>query len=70
MLCRNEALHVGEHDLQVVLKSLHNELDTVALHPEPSRMVRQLCLDLLPRRQQQQQQDNPAQAHWQWSLFD
>lgn len=37
--CRNEALHVGEHDLQVFLKSLHNELDTVALHPDPSRMV-------------------------------
>jgi hypothetical protein len=30
---------VGDHDLQVFLKSLHNELDTVALHPDPVRMV-------------------------------
>jgi hypothetical protein len=40
--CRNEALHVGEHDLQVFLKALHNELDTVAVHPDPVRMVRHL----------------------------
>lgn len=35
----NEALHIAEHDLQVYLKSLHNQLDTVALHPEPGQMV-------------------------------
>jgi len=36
---RNEALHVGEHDLQVYLKSLHNQLEAVALHPDPAKMV-------------------------------
>jgi hypothetical protein len=37
--CSNEALHVAEHDLQLFLKALHNELDTVSLHPDPTRMV-------------------------------
>lgn len=40
---RNEALHVGEHDLQVYLKSLHNQLESVALHPDPAKMVRAAC---------------------------
>jgi hypothetical protein len=37
--CSNEALHIGDHDLQVFLKALHNQLETVALHPDPQRMV-------------------------------
>eukprot|EP00775_Hariotina_reticulata_P009952 gene9952-10107_t len=35
----NEALHVADHDLLLYLKSLHNQLDTVALHPTPGHMM-------------------------------
>lgn len=36
----NEGLHVSDHDLLLYLKSLHNQLDTVALHPSAAHMVR------------------------------
>jgi hypothetical protein len=35
---------VADHDLQLYLKTLHNQLSTVALHPEPGQMVRSLLL--------------------------
>ena len=37
--CRNEGLVVQDHDLLVFLKALHNQLDTIALHPEPRHLV-------------------------------
>eukprot|EP00878_Enallax_costatus_P035101 GHUV01039077.1.p1 GENE.GHUV01039077.1~~GHUV01039077.1.p1 ORF type:complete len:332 (+),score=22.17 GHUV01039077.1:218-1213(+) len=35
----NEALHIADHDLQLYLRTLHNQLDTVALHPSPEHML-------------------------------
>ncbi|KAF8068242.1 Ocrl [Scenedesmus sp. PABB004] len=35
----NMALHLADHELQAFLKSLHNQLETVALHPAPSYMA-------------------------------
>lgn len=42
--CSNEGLFVGEHDLQLYLKGLHNQLESVALHPQPGHLVRALRL--------------------------
>jgi hypothetical protein len=38
--CRNEALHIADHELQMFLRTLHKQLETVALHPSPAYMVR------------------------------
>jgi uncharacterized protein YcfL len=37
--CSNEALHVLDHELQMFLRTLHKQLETVALHPSPAFMV-------------------------------
>jgi hypothetical protein len=38
--CSNEALHIPDHELQMFLRTLHKQLETVALHPTPAYMVR------------------------------
>jgi hypothetical protein len=38
--CSNEALHIADHELQMFLRTLHKQLETVALHPNPAYMVR------------------------------
>eukprot|EP00877_Chromochloris_zofingiensis_P012803 jgi/Chrzof1/7777/Cz02g36110.t1 len=34
-----EGLYVHDHELLVFLRSLHNQMETVALHPEPARLA-------------------------------
>lgn len=46
---RNEALHIADYELQMFLRTLHNQLDTVALHPTPEHVVGdapRVCSDL------------------------
>ncbi|WIA30988.1 hypothetical protein OEZ86_001032 [Tetradesmus obliquus] len=35
----NEALHIADHELQMFLRTLHKQLETVALHPSPAHMT-------------------------------
>ncbi len=35
----NQGLHVADHDLQAHLRTLQDQLETVALNPKPQRMV-------------------------------